>query len=115
MYADRQAAIKGYNKTKSYHEVPTGYAFAKVMENPSAFGLYRFVGKILAVDPETGVMTFAAKTSNKETVTIYVLNAIAKWDPAKQVNKSFKLYTTLNGLYTDGTSLYITAWFQLPD
>lgn len=115
MYADRQAAIKGYNKTKSYHEVPTGYAFSKVMENPTDGGLYRFVGKVLEVDPETGVMTFAAKTSNKDTINIYVLSAIPNWDPTKQVNKSFKFYSTLNGLYTDGTSLYITAWFQLPD
>ena len=115
MYADRKAAINGYSKTKSYHEVPTGYAFAKVMENPSDPGFYRFVGKFLEVDAETGVMTFAAKTSNKETVNIYVLSAVAGWDPTKQVGKSFKLYSTLNGLYTDGTSLYITAWFQLPD
>ena len=115
MYKDRQTAIKGYSKTKSYHEVPTGYAFAKVMENPTDAGLYRFVGKVLEVDPETGVMTFAAKTSNKETINIYVRSAIANFDPTKQINKSFKFYSTLNGLYDDGTSLFITAWFQVPD
>ena len=115
MYADRKAAINGYNKTKTYHEVPSGVSYEKVMENPSVNGLYRFVGKVLEVDPETGVMTFAAKTSRKDTVNIYVRSAIANWDPAKQVNKSFKLYCTLNGLYTDGTSLYAIAWFQLLD
>ena len=115
MYADRTKAINGYNKTKSYHEVPTGYAFSKVMENPTDAGFYRFVGKIIEVDPETGVITFAAKTSSKETVNIYVLNAVVNWDATKNVGKSFKLYSTLNGLYTDGTSLYITAWFQMPD
>ncbi len=115
MYKDRQAAIKGYNKTKSYHEVPTGYAFEKVMEDPTDSGFYRFVGKVLEVDPETGIMTFEAKTSNKDRVIIYVRSAIANFDPTKQVNKSFKFYSTLNGLYTDDTSLFITAWFQLPD
>ena len=115
MYADRAKAISGYNKTNSYHEVPTGYAFAKVMENPTDGGFYRFVGKILEVDPDTGVITFEAKTSNKETVKIYVLNAVVNWDASKQVGKPFKLYSTLNGLYTDGTSLYITAWFQMKD
>ena len=115
MYSDRKEAIQGYSRSKSYHEVPTGYAFDKVMENPSDPGFYRFVGKIVEIDPETGVITFAAKTSNKDTVNIYVLNAVAKWDATKQVGKAFKLYSTLNGLYTDGTSLFITAWFQLPD
>lgn len=115
MYADRAKAIAGYNKTNSFHEVPTGYAFAKVMENPTDSGLYRFVGKILEVDAETGVITFEAKTSYKETIKIYVLNAVANWDATKKVGKPFKLYCTLNGLYTDGTSLYVTAWFQMPD
>ncbi len=115
MYNDRQAAIKGYSKTKDYHEVPSNFAFTKVMENPTDAGLYRFVGKVVEVDPETGVVTFSAKTSNKETVTIYVLNASAKWDPVKGVGKGYKLYSTLNGLYTDGASLYITAWFAMND
>ncbi len=115
MYADRAKAIAGYNKTNSFHEVPTGYAFAKVMENPTDSGLYRFVGKILEVDAETGIITFEAKTSYKETIKIYVLNAVANWDATKKVGKPFKLYCTLNGLYTDGTSLYVTAWFQMPD
>lgn len=115
MYADRAKAIAGYNKTNSFHEVPTGYAFAKVMENPTDSGLYRFVGKILEVDAETGVITFEAKTSYKETIKIYVLNAVANWDATKKIGKPFKLYCTLNGLYTDGTSLYVTAWFQMPD
>ena len=44
MYADRAKAISGYNKTNSYHEVPTGYAFAKVMENPTDGGFYRYPG-----------------------------------------------------------------------
>lgn len=115
MYADRKAAINGYNKTKTYHEVPSGVTYEKVMENPTVNGLYRFVGKVVEVDPETGVMTFAAKTNRKDTVNIYVRSAIANWDVTKQVNKSFKLYCTLNGLYTDGTSLYAIAWFQLAD
>ena len=115
MYAKREDAIAGYNKTKSYHEVPSKYAFDKVMENPTDPGFYRFVGKIESVDPETGIVTFAAKTSNKDTINIYVLNASAKWEPDKHVGKAYKLYSTLNGLYTDGTSLYITAWFVMND
>lgn len=115
MYAKKDDAVKGYNKTKSYHEVPRGMAFEKVMENPTDPGFYRFVGRIESVDPETGIITFAAKTSTKDTINIYVLNAVTNWDATKLVGKSYKLYSTLNGLYTDGTSLFITAWFQLPD
>ena len=115
MYAKREDAIAGYNKTKSYHEVPSKYAFDKVMENPTDSGFYRFVGKIESVDPENGIVTFAAKTSNKDTINIYVLNASAKWEPDKHVGKAYKLYSTLNGLYDDGTSLYVTAWFVMND
>ena len=115
MYADRNAAIKGYNKAKAYHEVPTKYKFSKVLENPTDAGFYRFVGKIDSVDPETGLIVFATKTSNKDTVNMYVLNAVSKWEPDKHVGAAYKLYCTLNGLYTDGTSVYATAWFVVKD
>ena len=115
MYADRKAAINGFNKNAGYHEVPSTFGFDKVLANPTDGALYRFEGKVVSIDEETGVITFAAKSSTKETTNIYVRSAIANWDPAKQVNKSFKLYCTLNGLYTDGTSLYAIAWFQLLD
>ena len=115
MYATKDKAISGYSRAKAFYEVPTKYEFSKVLENPAADGLYRFVGKIVEINPETGVITFEAKTSYKETAKIYVLNAVAGWDATKYVGKSFKLYCTLNGLYEDGTSLYVTAWFQMKD
>ena len=113
MYADKAKAINGFGK--SYHEVPNPYAFSKVLANPNDGGFYRFVGTIKEIDPETGVITFTAKTSSKETTTMYVINAVLNWDATKYVGKAFKLYCTLNGLYTDGTSLYATAWFQMRD
>ena len=113
MYTDRSKAINGYNKTKSYHEVPTGYAFSKVMENPTDGGFYRFVGKILEVDPETGVITFEAKTSNKETVNIYVLNAISQLRRHKAGEQELQAVLHAQRPVHDGTSLYATAWFQL--
>lgn len=115
MYADRNAAIKGYSKTKSYHEVPNKYKIEQVMENPKDTGFYRFVGKIESIDPETGAILFSAKTSTKETINIYVLNASSKWEPDKHIGKAYKLYCTLNGLYTDDASLFVTAWFVVAD
>ena len=112
MYADRAKAVTGFNKTKSYHEVPN-YSFEKVMENPTAAGLYRIQGSATAIDAETGIITFAAKTNAKnakETTNIYVVNA-STWKP--KLNANVKIYCTLNGLYTDGTSLYVTAWFYI--
>ena len=111
MYGDQKAAVKGYSKTKSYHEVYGKYKFEDVMANPSAAGLFRFSGSVVEVDPETGVVTIEAKTSAKEKTKIYVFNASDKWEPDKHVGTSYLLYCTLNGLYTDGTSLYATAWF----
>lgn len=112
MYADRSKAVTGFNKTKSYHEVPS-YGFEKVLENPTASGLYRFEGSIASIDPETGVITFAARTNRKnlkETTNIYVVN-VSTLKPKE--GAKVKLYCTLNGLYTDGTSLYVTAWFYV--
>ncbi len=111
MYADQKSAINGYSKTKSYHEVYKYYTFEKVMADSSAAGLYRFAGKVTAVDPETGIVTVEVESAKGKTATIYVLNASDKWEPDKHVGDKYFLYCTLNGLYTDGTSLYATAWF----
>ena len=111
MYADQNSAVKGYSKTKSYHEVYKYYKFDEVMAAPSAAGLYRFAGKIAAIDPETGVVTVDAEVAKGQTATIYVLNASDKWEPDKHVGDKYFLYCTLNGLYTDNASLYVTVWF----
>ena len=111
MYTDRSKAVTGFNKTKSYHEVPS-YGFDKVMADPNAAGLYRFQGSVTAIDAESGIITYAAKSKagTKETTNIYVYNA-STWKP--KVGANVKLYCTLNGLYTDGASLYVTAWFYI--
>ena len=111
MYADQKSAVNGYSKTKSYHEVYKYYKFEEVMAAPSAAGLYRFAGKVTAVDPETGIITVDIEAAKGKTATIYVLNASDKWEPDKHVGDKYFLYCTLNGLYTDDASLYATAWF----
>lgn len=115
MYADRQEAIKSFSKARSYHEVPSGYAFDQVKANPIDSGFYRFTGKIVEVDSKAGIISFEAKASTTEVISIYVLNAVANWDATKNVGKPFKLYCTLNGLYADGNTLYVTAWFVVND
>ena len=111
MYADQKTAVTGFGKTKSYHEVYKGIKFDDVMADPTAPGLYRFSGKVMAYDAATGVVTMEIESSSKAKATIYVLNASEKWEPDKHVGDKYFLYCTLNGLYTDGTSLYVTAWF----
>ena len=111
MYADQKAAVTGFSKTKSYHEVYKGIKFEDVMADPTAPGLYRFSGKLMAYDAETNVVTMEIESSSKTKTTIYVLNASEKWEPDKHVGDKYFVYCTLNGLYTDGTSLYVTAWF----
>lgn len=97
--------------TKSYHEVYKYYPFEQIMAAPAAAGLYRFVGKVTAVDPETGIVTVDVDIAAHKTAAIYVLNASDGWELDKHVGDKFFLYCTLNGLYTDGASLYATAWF----
>ena len=109
MVTDRTKFIK----VKNYHEVPGHYEYTKVMENPTDTSFYRFEGSYVSTDPETGVITFAARNNGKnlkETTNIYVINA-SNWNPSK--TPKAKLYCTLNGLYTDGTSLYVVAWFYV--
>ena len=111
MYPDQASAVRGYSMTKSYHEVYKYYPFDQIMAAPAAAGLYRFVGKVTAVDPETGIVTVDVDIATHKTAAIYVLNASDKWEPDKHVGDMYFLYCTLNGLYTDGASLYATAWF----
>ena len=111
MYPDQASAVIGYSKTKSYYEVYKYYPFDQIMAAPSAAGLYRFIGKITAVDPKTGVVTVDVEIAKGQTAAIYVLNASDGWELDKHVGDKFFLYCTLNGLYTDGASLYATAWF----
>lgn len=111
MYADQKAAVSGFSKTKSYHEVYKYYKFEEILANPTDSGLYRFSGKITAVDAETGIVTMQVESAKGQTATIYVLNASEKWEPDKHVGDKYFLYCTLNGLYTDGASVYATVWF----
>ena len=109
MVADRTQ----FTKNKNFHQVPSSYEFSKVMANPTDSGFYRFEGSVVSIDQETGVITFAARCNGKnlkETTNIYVINA-STWKPNK--TPKAKLYCTLNGLYTDGESLYVTAWFYV--
>ncbi|MBQ7278255.1 MAG: hypothetical protein IJR17_03535 [Clostridia bacterium] len=111
MYANKSAAITGYKKGAGYHEVPA-YDFATVMANPTDGALYRFEGKVVSIDETTGIVTLAAKTAKGQTTNIYVQNATARWNPSKNTSSAVKIYCTLNGLYTDGESLFVTAWFN---
>lgn len=109
MVADRSQ----FTKNKNFHQVPSSYEFSKVMENPTDSGFYRFEGSVVSIDQESGVITFAARSNGKnlkETTNIYIVNA-STWRP--KVGGKAKLYCTLNGLYTDGESLFATAWFYV--
>lgn len=115
MTASKDEMIKAFRS--KYHEVYRSYAFSDVMANPTDDGAYRFAGKVVSVEEVDGleVVCFAAKTAKNETTNIYVINMSEKWKPAERIGSSYKIYCTLNGLYTDGSSLYAVAWFAIVD
>lgn len=117
MLNERKAMIQAFNKGKGYHEVYSGISFAEVLANPTDAGAYRFAGKVVSVEEVDGleVVCFSAKTAKNETTNIYVINMSEKWKPSEHIGSGYKLYCTLNGLYSDGTSLYAVAWFALAD
>ncbi len=109
MYSDRSK----FTKAKNFHQIPSDYEFAKVLENPNDTNLYRFEGSVVSIDAETGVITFAARSNKKnlkETTNIFVVN-VSNWKP--KVGQKCKLYCTLNGLSADGSSLCVVAWFYV--
>lgn len=114
MASSKDEMIKAFRS--KYHEVYK-YPFADVMANPTDDGAYRFAGKVVSVEEVDGleVVCFAAKTAKGETTNIYVINMSEKWKPSERIGSSYKIYCTLNGLYTDGSSLYAVAWFAIVD
>ena len=113
-FDSKDAMVKAYNKTKSYHEIYK-YSFDKVMADPNDKGAYRFTGKVVSVEQVDGleVVCVEAMTAKGKTTNIYCVNMSEKWTPSENVGKSYKIYCTLNGLYSDGTSLYTAAWFAM--
>ena len=98
-------------------EARKAMSFAKAQNVPSSPRKMRYVVDLvrgMEVNRALGTLKFCAKAASADVEKV-LRSAIANWDVTKQVNKSFKLYCTLNGLYTDGTSLYAIAWFQLAD
>ena len=115
MYDDRKAFVNGYQKSKSYKEMPAKITFDKMIEDPNAYGGYRIGGKIEAVTEQDGfeIVQFSAQTSKKDYKTVYILNMSSAWDPSKNVGTPYKVYCTLNGLYSDGESLFLIGWFAM--
>lgn len=115
MLGDKAAMIKAFKG--SYFEIYANKTFAEVLANPAGKGAYRFAGKVISVEEVDGleVVCFSAKTAKNETTNIYVINMSEKWKPSEHIGSGYKIYCTLNGLYSDGTSLYAVAWFALAD
>lgn len=115
MMNDRKAMIKAFKG--SYFEIYADKTMAEVLANPTDKGAYRFAGKVVSVEEVDGleVVCFSAKTAKGETTNIYVINMSEKWKPSEHIGSGYKLYCTLNGLYSDGTSLYAVAWFAVAD
>jgi hypothetical protein len=111
MYADQKSAVAGYRKTKSYHEVYKGIKFEDLLSDPTKAGLYRLAGWVRAFDAETGVITMEIESARNAKSTVYVLNGSDKFEPDKHIGDKYFLYCTMNGLYTDGSSLFATVWF----
>lgn len=115
MLGDKAAMIKAFKG--SYFEIYADKTLAEVLANPTDKGAYRFAGKVVSVEEVDGlqVVCFSAKTAVGETTNIYVINMSEKWKPSEHIGSGYKIYCTLNGLYTDGTSLYAVAWFAMSD
>ena len=115
MESTKDKMIKAFRSR--YYEVYASRTFAEVLANPTDNGAYRFAGKVVSVEEVDGleVVCFSAKTAKGETTNIYVINMSEKWKPADRIGSGYKIYCTLNGLYTDGTSLYVVAWFAMSD
>lgn len=119
-YADRQAFVKGYNKTKSYKEIGSSKKYLTIPSLMANVGTYatadygfRLTGKVVEVALSEDGYSVVRMTVVGSGETVYVINLSEKWTPENNIGGSYNLYGNFLGTYEDGTSPYFAAFFAV--
>ncbi len=119
-YADRQAFVKGYNKTKSYKEIGSSKKYLTISSLMANVGTYatadygfRITAKVVEVALNEEGYSVVRMTLAGSGETIYVINLSEKWTPENNIGGTYNLYGNFLGTYDDGTSPYFAIFFAV--
>ena len=108
VWADREAFVKYYSKTKSYIQIPKIDDLLANQEqyatNAYGFRITARVVETITIDGETIVKM----TNNKTNETVYVVNYS---QGLKNVGELYNIWCSYNGTYSDTGCCLFTAWF----
>lgn len=119
-YADRQAFVQGYNKTKSYKEIGSSKKYLTISSLMANVGTYatseygfRLTGKVVEVALNEEGYSVVRMTLAGSGETVYVINLSEKWTPENNIGGNYNLYGNFLGTYEDGTSPYFAIFFAV--
>ena len=119
-YADRQAFVQGYNKTKNYKEIGSSKKYltlSSLMANTATYATadygFRVTAKVVEVALNEEGYSVVRMTLAGSGETIYCINLSEKWTPENNIGGSYNLYGNFLGTYEDGTSPYFAIFFAV--
>lgn len=119
-YVDRQAFVKGYNKTRSYKEIGSSKKYLTISSLMANVGTYataeygfRLTGKVVEVALNEEGYSVVRMTLAGSGETVYAINLSEKWTPENNIGGSYNLYGNFLGTYEDGTSPYFAVFFAV--
>ena len=119
-FADKDAFIKFYGKTKTYLEVnpkpskTNQITITDMLANPAQYASngygYRITAKVVEISEVEGD-TIIKMTVHKTGETVYVHNLSEKWAPADNIGKYYNVYGNYVGTYSDTECIEFLGWF----
>jgi hypothetical protein len=113
-FADKDAFLKYYNKTKTYIEIPKNIKIDELLANQTQYASNAYgiritatVGEAIEIDGEQVVKMTLAKSGE----TVYVRNFSTKWTPGENVGGKYNIYCNFTGTYSDTGCAEFIGWF----
>jgi hypothetical protein len=113
-FADKEAFLKYYNKTKTYIEVPKNIKIEELLANQAQYATSTYGIRITAtvveaveIDGEQVVRMTIAKSGE----TVYVRNFSTKWKPGDNIGGKYNVYGNFTGTYSDTGCCEFIGWF----
>ncbi len=113
-FADKEAFLKYYRKTKTYMEVPKNIKIEELLANQAQYATNTYGIRITATVVEVITIdgdTIVKMTMNKSGETVYVHNLSDKWTPAENVGAKYNVYGNFVGTYSDTGCCEFLGWF----
>lgn len=115
-FADKEAFVKHYLKTKTYLEItPKKTQIADLLANQAQYATnaygFRISASVVEVSTTDDGDTIVKMTILKTNETVYVHNLSEKWSPAENIGSKYNVYGNFIGTYADTGCCEFYGWF----